>query len=326
MKKLYVLLTFMGYISSSCAASSPAHTSHHFDDCDQKLSRDGQTTVVAVPMPSDTNVDITAAENVRTWLGALMTPKGSPATSPTAAVTTSLAHVTKPLLSSDGRHAPNNMRGSEPTDETIAVPISEYGDASSQKIAELRLYCPTTCADSGTLNPLTSNQLKTSFDALSAGQSFYATFKPYVYLKPDKDADQGVSILDAFEWVANARAWGKWWLNIWAWWDPSRYSLDENDRIEWDDSTASVNVNIRSLKDIGYLQSQLHQFLLDGWGARYAPYIVPATRERFEEAVRLRFEKIEKLALEAAGFQEVTLGTRINLTTQRLEYYVQGLK
>jgi hypothetical protein len=310
MKKLCVLLNFMGCISSSFAANSTAQS--HYDDCDQSLK------AVAVTMPPDTNVDRSAAESVRAWLGALVTPKGSPsATSPTAAGLTSFAQVVKPLLP-DGQQTPNKSPQYQPARSNVAVPeLDNY--------PELRLYCSTTYQESGTLNPFTLNQLKISYEALSVGQSLYATFKPYVDLNPES-VDKGISIFDSYEWLSNIRAWSKWWLNPWAWWDPSAYSLDEWDSVEWDEPNARVQINITSSKDATYLQSQLHQFLLEGWEARYAPYIVPATRVRLEEAMRLRFENVEKPALEAIGFKEVTLGARVNLTTQRLEYYVQGTK
>ncbi len=68
---------------------------------------------------------------------------------------------------------------------------------------------------------------------LNKGEHFMATLAPSVELKLDATT-LGASYFDSYEWLANIRAWSKWWLNPWAWWNPSAYSLDENDLVEWD--------------------------------------------------------------------------------------------
>ena len=135
------------------------------------------------------------------------------------------------------------------------------------------------------------------------------------------------SFFDTVAWSANVRAWSKWWLNFWAWWNPSRYVLDNtSDKVEWDSITSRATIRISTQKDITYLSSQLRLFLLQDWSSKFAPYIAPVTREVLERAVMLRFETVEKPALEATGFKNVTLSTRINPVTSRLERIIRATK
>jgi hypothetical protein len=223
MKKLCVLLNFMGCISSSFAANSPAQS--HYDDCHRRIPGDRPTAVVVVSMPSDTNVDISAAESVRAWLGALMTPNGSPsATSPTAVGSPTSAQVVEPLLPFDGQQTPNNTPQHQPARANAAV-------SKHDNYPELRLFYNEIKAN----NPITSAQLQENYNALKAGERFMATFEPNINLNQGQDdANAGMSYFDTFEWLANVRAWLKWWLNPWAWWNPSAYLIDENDLVEWD--------------------------------------------------------------------------------------------
>lgn len=218
-------------------------------------------------------------------------------------------------------HSQDSPLGVSPT-SAKAVSLNQ-GDESGLTQATLTLYNPTFV---GKGEALTKGQLQERYASMEEGQHFYATYKPEIHLN-SKLPESDMSFFDSISWVANVRAWAKWWLNPWAWWSPVSYSLAEEDKIVWDDSTLEVSISVdKDFKDIKYISSQLHQFLLEGWNARYYPYIVPATRARFEEAVRLRFENVEKAALESVGFKDITLETRVNLTTQQLEYYVLATK
>lgn len=285
MKKLYILLSSIAYISSDFAANSPAFSD--YDCCDREIPPTYPAQVAEV----GNTVGVSAAISMRAWGTALRTPSQS---SPAAVLPTS---VNSALLN-----------------QTIV---------SDLKFAKLKLYCPTFIEKREALN---KRQLQEKYDTMEAGQHFYAIYKPEIHLI-SRSLNSDISLLDSVAWVAKVRAWVKWWLNPWAWRKPDLYSLTEGDKIIWDDSTLEVSVNIdKNPKDISYISSQLRQFLLKVWGARYYPYIVPSTRLRFEGAVRLRFENVEKSVLEAVGFKDVTLKTRVNLTTQRLEYYVQAAK
>lgn len=223
-----------------------------------------------------------------------------------------VVHMKPDAQSSCEQHlvVPNNTPEHLPACATAVVPINSPA---------LRLYYSTGNRCSV---PLIADDLQASYNALNKGQHFYVTFKPD--LMPP--FDQSISFWDTYPWLANVRAWGKWWLNPWAWWDPSRYLLDKNDCIEWDETSSIINMSIAKQKDVRYLTSQLRMFLLTGWNARFAPYIVPTTRGCLEEAIKMRFIRVEKPALENAGFKNVELETRVNLTTQCLEYCVNAKK
>lgn len=303
-----MVLSFVVFISTSFSADS------HCDDCDKKTPL---TTGATAALGSKKTC-------VRNWVYSL--PSSQSATSPTSPTSPTFgqpdsAEEVVPLTMDIKPQTPKNI-----PDHIITRDITfNEKTESAPKELELRLFCHSTFQEPDPAKPLTLDQIKTRYFALNMGQSFCVAFMPYVYLDPEPD-DKGISLLDGFGWLAKVRAFSKWWLNPWSWWNPSAYLIDENDLVEWDESNARLTIHVDPSKNISFLQSQLNQFLLVGWKSEFAPYIVPATRVRLEKVVHMLFEKVEKPALESAGFKDVTFGTRVNLIRKRLEYYVQGTK
>jgi hypothetical protein len=303
MKKLYLLLlSYTVCLSPSFASGSP---SGEFDDCDKKVSpRD--RGCVAPPTTPQVGLQQSAAE------------EGSRTQAP-------LPESTGDRVDSSGAY------------QTILTILNEDEDARAQdtgvespQIPDLKFFYTKRDGEGTRLERFTREMLMEAYKkVIKPGDAFEVMFVPEVGLRDVTGLrnHHPISVFDTVGWMANIRAWAKWWLNPWAWWTPSRYALDnKSDRVEWNSLTSQATIHVAAGKDVTYLTSQLRLFLLRGWSAQFAPYIAPSTQEMLERAVKLRFDNVEKPALEAIGFKDITLGTRINPVTHGLDRCIHATK
>lgn len=294
MKKLCILLSYVACLSSTFAAvPSP---SSDFDDCGRILS------------PLETGA---------------VAPQSTPQAGPRA-VDENISIMQRFLPQADQEQTLSVV-----DDVEIQSPnMIEVLEAS----LNLKVYYSEHDSEGISLKRFTTEILRTDYAALSEGSTLELMFIPEIKLQNAtlNNVEQlfgNISRFDTIGWIANIRAWTKWWLNPWVWWDPSRYSLDsKNDNIEWDHVASRVTIHITTAKDVTYLASQTRLFLLNGWMSRFSPYIMSITQKTLEHAVMFRFKTVEKPALEAIGFKDVTLGARVNPVTHRLERIIYATK
>lgn len=316
MKKLYILLSYVACLSSTFAAVlSP---SSDFDDCDEKIKSgyvEPHTTPQAGPNAveeADSMMQLFLSEPDQAGADGSVAPQNTPQAGPVV-----------------GEEANSLMQFLLP--ETPRLADDPQG-ASKVEEANLKIYYTERDGDETSLKRFTKEKLTTDYAFLNPGDTIEVIFIPEIDLHDSTtiSADLPVrkaSIFDTIGWLANVRAWSKWWLNPWAWWKPSRYSLDsKSDTVEWESVTSPPMIRVTTQKDVTYLVSQVRLFLLQGWSSKFAPYIAPATRVTLERAVTLRFEIVEKPTIEAIGFKGVTLCTRINSVTHRLERIIRATK
>lgn len=301
MKKLYVLLSYAVCLSSTFSAVvSP---SSEFDDCSRALSPMEKGLVAPQNTPQLGPKALEEADSLMQLLPAAEQADEGGAVAPQAPLKVEEGGMDSALIS---------VKKPEPS-------------------PDLKIYYTERDGDETSLKRFTTDMLAADYEALSPGEVLEAKFMPEIILQDATRTrvDQPVSksFFDTIGWLANIRAWAKWWLNPWAWWSPSAYSLDANsDSIEWDGVAGQATIRLTRGKDVTYLSSQLRLFLLKGWGAKFAPYVAPVTQKTLERAVMVRFENIEKPALEAIGFKDVTLGTWVNPRTQQLERVIRAIK
>lgn len=124
-------------------------------------------------------------------------------------------------------------------------------------------------------------------------------------------------LLARLNWQANPRAWIQ----------PHRYCLDEQTPVRWNDETKMATIVISDDIDKEFFRLQLSAYVYRWWGFYKAePYIVPSTLEVFERAAQMRFEKVEKILLEQAGFIEIQLLIQVNKNTHRKERIIRAFK
>lgn len=196
---------------------------------------------------------------------------------------------------------------------------------------ELQLYGYEQDGDGFILKRHTPESLKADYYSLLPGQTYVVTLKPSFNLAIDGVVMSPLvfpSSWDTIPVFAKIRAWAKWWLNPYAWWDSSYYSLSYHEsKIDWDDKTHSQILTTNLKKDTKYLLSQLAFYLYSPWGSKYMnPYIVPETRWVFDGVMKLRFYKVEKVVLESVGFKNVRIETRVNPISNYLEYCILAEK
>lgn len=297
MKKLYVLFSYVACLSSTFAAVlSP---SSDFDDCDEKIKP------------------------------GYVAPHTTPQAGPKSVEESSL--ITQ-LFLPEIDHADADKEDQVDPPQTLVAEVELQSSSVVETLVvspDLKIYYSERDGEETSLKRFTAEILTTDYAALEAGSTVEFLFIPDIKLHVvgGSNTEERASFFDTVAWSANVRAWSKWWLNLWAWWNPSRYVLDNiSDKVEWDSITSRATIRISTQKDITYLSGQLRLFLLQGWSSKFAPYIAPVTREVLERAVMLRFETVEKSALEAVGFKNVILSTRINPVTSRLERIIRATK
>lgn len=302
MKKLYLLLSYTVCLSSTFAADRAL--SSDFDDCSTALD---------------------------TGCKGLVAPQNSPQIRPEALEEVdSLTQLL--LLASEKGDEGDSASPQETLKADEGVKDSAIPQNNSAHSPDLKIYYPERDGDETSLKRFTVEMLTADYAKLGPGGVLEAKFMPEITLLQDAtctSVDQPISksIFDTIGWLANVRAWAKWYLNPWAWWNPSVYSLDANgDSVEWDGVACQATIRLTTGKDVTYLASQLRLFLLKGWVAKFAPYVAPVTQETLERAVMSRFENIEKRELEAVGFKNVTLATWVNPRTQQLERVIRAIK
>lgn len=196
---------------------------------------------------------------------------------------------------------------------------------------ELQLYGYEQDGNGFILKRHTPESLKADYYSLLPGQTYVVTLKPSFNLAIDGVVMSPLvfpSSWDTIPVFAKIRAWAKWWLNPYAWWDSSYYSLSYHDsKVEWDDKTHSPTLTTNLKKDTKYLLSQLAFYLYSPWGSKYMnPYIVPETRWVFDGVMKLRVNRVEKVAFERVGFKNVRIETRVNPISNYLEYCILAEK
>ncbi len=213
----------------------------------------------------------------------------------------------------------------------VAESVDSSNESNDAQTLELHIYDYEQDGDWFILKRQTLEDLKASCDSLQPGQTYVATFKPSIYLAIDGEVTSHLiphSSWDTFPVIAKIRAWTKWWLNPYAWWDSSYYSLSYHEsKIDWDVKNNSPTLITNHKKDTKYLLSQLGMFLYSQGGSKYMnPYIVPETRLVFDSAMKLRFNRVEKAAYERVGFKNVRIGTRVNPVSHHVEYCILAEK
>ena len=315
MKKLCKLLTYAACLSSNFAAASPVTG---FDDCDRKFPLRGATNGIVAPQ----NTPQTG-------------PQSEPSTELQFGEAGFLPQLFLPASAVALVKKNEDQSGASKTTQNTNEPVVAQGTESKSEpfhFPDLKIYYIERDGEETSLKRFTADVLTVDYAALSPGASIEVMFVPEVSLQnvtgtSNDHTVNKISVFDTIGWLANMRALVKWWLNPWAWWTPSRYSLDiKSDRVEWDSVTSQATIRVMTVKDVKYLTSQLRLFLLNDWSAKFAPYIAPTTQKTLELAVMLRFDKVEKPALEAIGFKDVALGVRVNLVTQRLERCIRATK
>ncbi|QOL20356.1 hypothetical protein [Candidatus Bodocaedibacter vickermanii] len=297
MKKLYILFSYVACLSSTFAAVlSP---SSDFDDCDEQIKP------------------------------GYVEPHTTPQAGPQAgAAADSLMQLLLPEV--DQSDAVKEDQVDQPQTLVVEIELQSPKVVGTLVVSlDLKIYYSERDGDEISLKRFTQEVLTADYAVLNPGSTVEFLFIPDIKLHVVGGCctEGRVSFFDTMAWSANVRAWSKWWLNFWAWWNPSRYVLDNtSDKVEWDSITSRATIRISTQKDITYLASQLRLFLLQGWSSKFAPYIAPVTREVLARAVMLRFETVEKPALEATGFKNVVLSTRINPVTSRLERIIRATK
>lgn len=215
--------------------------------------------------------------------------------------------------------------------ESVEEVLDSFSEIVDTHVSKLHLYYYEQDGDEFILKRHTLENLQADYDSLLPGQTYVATFKPNISLAINGEVTSHLtppSFWDTFPVFAKIRAWTKWWLNPYAWWDSSYYSLNYNDsKIDWDAKNISATLTTNLKKDQRYLLSQLAFYLYSQWGSQYInPYIVPETRRVFDSVMNLRFNKVEKVAFEGVGFKNVRIETRVNLVSKYVEYCVLAEK
>lgn len=134
--------------------------------------------------------------------------------------------------------------------------------------------------------------------------------------------------LDFVGWTGPMRSWAKWMANPKAWWEKGRYELAEDTVITWDDASKKPVIKVdKEQKDVRFIGSQIAVFLFQYWGyAKFSPYIVSSTRQTLERATNMRFNNVEKILLQDAGFINVEMLIQKSPRTHRLERIVRAYK
>ncbi len=212
-------------------------------------------------------------------------------------------------------------------DEAPKIETPTSGEFNVSSVPELNLFYYERDGSGFMLKRYTFDGLRADYDALKSGQTHAITFKPSIQLVIEGDNTECTtpSFWDTFPVVAKIRAWAKWWLNPYAWRNPSYYSLKSDDAsmFQWDQKSLSANLTFNTFKDKRYLLSQLAMYLYTHWGSKLInPYIVPETQRVFDRAVELRFNRVEKEILERIGFKHVRIETRLNPISNYMEYCI----
>lgn len=212
------------------------------------------------------------------------------------------------------------------------VGAEDVATVAERRFNKLLLFYWDVRGNNYDLKQLTLDTLKEDYRALEVGQRYSRRFHPYIRFiiagEEVSSLSMRPSYWDRFPLFAKVRAWAKWWLNPYAWRQPAHYALNSDEtNMEWDEDFLTVSLKTPNVKDKKYLLSQFAFFFYVQWGSKYIqPYIVPQTRSLFQTAMNLRFERVEKLAFECAGFKDVRIETRFNMATGNLEYCVVGEK
>ncbi len=349
-----MLLTYAACLSSNFAAASPVNG---FDDCDRKFPLRGDTNGIIAPQntpqagpQAEPSAGLQFGEAgfltqlfLPTSADALVKENQDPSGEPqilTQASEVVLSQDTKSESNLSGTPVERNMDSSGASQENDDAPdllVTPMNQANNPEFEpshfpDLKIYYSERDGEEASLKRFTTDVLKSDYARLKPGDVLEVIFVPDVSVNESAGTRnectvKKISAFDTVAWSANIRAWVKWWLNPWAWWNPSRYSFDNtNDKVVWDSVTSKATIQVKTVKDIPYLTSQIRLFLLSDWSAKFAPYIAPITQKTLDHAVRLRFENIEKPALEAVGFKDVTLSVRISPVTHRLERCIRATK
>jgi hypothetical protein len=120
---------------------------------------------------------------------------------------------------------------------------------------DLKIYYSERDGEEASLKRFTTDVLKSDYARLKPGDVLEVIFVPDVRVNEGAGASnecvvKKISAFDTVAWSANIRAWVKWWLNPWAWWNPSRYSFDNtNDKVVWDSVTSKATIQVKTVKD-----------------------------------------------------------------------------
>ncbi len=177
-----------------------------------------------------------------------------------------------------------------------------------------------------------TDELTTIYEALSPGGIFEFQYDSNIDIlglgdRLRKPPTQLKFFIDVVGWTAPFRAWTKWWLNPRAWWNPSRYKLDESTDITWNEEEQKATVTVSDKKDLDFIYGQTLLYVWQYWGFdKFSPYILQDTHEVFDKATRLSFSNLDQPLLEAAGFTGVRMFVWKNPRTHRVERVVQATK